>query len=357
MRKNVAVLLILLSFIAILGGDEIWASQQKGIHLRKTGDEYKALQYELAGYQSQCGVLKRRMELSYQNYLQEDTRTNLKNYKEAELSYEIASFYINNGKKWLSEQWRQREGALKILVSEYKCSLAELRYCRAKLSEQKTKAKETREKRKKGLVTTLECRKQKLQVQNALAEWRQVRQQCLRQKREIRQKTGKKEIGTFKLSSRKSVKYYIRKWTEEKTEYEQINNEERAYKKYQMIFHKEISEERDEYWYIQNQLNLLSLKKKQYRSEQKKKILALCRDYDSCGAGLQRKRKEIRLARQESGLMQLLKEKGKVSVSQFQEQKTGIQKLKYEEAVLQCEKEKKYIQLEYGLQQLTDSVG
>ena len=102
---------------------------------------------------------------------------------------------------------------------------------------------------------------------------------------------------------------------------------------------------------------ILSLKKKQYRSEQKKKILALCRDYDSCGAGLQRKRKEIRLARQESGLMQLLKEKGKVSVTQFQEQKTGIQKLKYEEAVLQCEKEKKYIQLEYGLQQLTDSVG
>lgn len=143
------------------------------------------------------------------------------------------------------------------------------------------------------MVTTLEYRKQKLQVQNALAEWRQVRQQCLRQKKEIRQKTGKKEIGTFKLSSRKSVKYYIRKWSEEKTEYEQINNEERAYKKYQMIFHKEIAEERDEYWYIQNQLNLLSLKKKQYRSEQKKKILALCRDYDSCGAGLQRKRKEL----------------------------------------------------------------
>lgn len=354
MKKTVAVLLIFVNLIVVLGGDKVLASQQKGIQLRKTGDEYKALQYELAGYQSRCGVLKKRMELSYQNYLQEDTRTNLENYKEAELSYEIASFYINNGKKWLSDQWRQREGKLKILVSEYKCSLAELRYCRAKLSELKIKLKEMREKRKKGLATTLECRQQKLQVENVSAEWRQVSQQCLRRKKEIRQKTGKKKIGAFKLSSRKSVKDYVQKWTAEKTEYVQINNEELAYKKYQTIFHKEIEEERDEYWYVQSQLNLLSLKKKQYLSEVKKKIHVLCREYDNCRAGLQEKRKEIRLAQREKGLLQLLKEKGKISVSQFQEQKTRIQKLKYEEAVLQCEKEKKYIQLEYGLPQLTD---
>lgn len=353
MKRIIAVLLIFVSLITILGGDEISAAQQKGIHLKKTGDEYKALQYELAGYQSRCGILKKRMDLLYQNYLQANSRINLENYKEAELSYETASFYINSGKKWLSDQWRQREGELLILVSEYQCSQKALKYYSARVSEMKSKEKEMAEKRKKGLVTSLEFRQQKLQAQNASTEWKQIRERCLRQKKEIQYKTGIKKINVVELPARKSIKYYVQKWSKEKTEYEQIKNEERAYKKYHMIFHQEIPEERDDYWYVQNQINLLSLKKKQYRSEIRKKICTLCTKYDECNVNLLGKRREIRLARQVLGRMRLLEEKGKISDRQIQEQKTVIQKLIYEEATLQCEKEKIYIQLKYGLQQIT----
>lgn len=350
MKKIIIYALVFIFLGNCIHGTEACASSKKSMNLRKSGYEYQALKYELESYRSQAAIQKKKMELTYETYQKMNSRSALEEFKEAELSYNISSFYEVYGTRWQQEQWNKKEGMLQIEVIMYRLSQSEMRYRKAELKEWEQKCTEGAKKKKKGLITELEYKQMQSQEKSARQQWRKLQKTVKKQRKEILSKTKQKKVYFPKESPQKSWKKYWKLWKKNKTKAIQLENEEKAYKKYQEAFSKDIPEYTNGYQYAENKIRLLALEREEYQKELKKQVRDKCQECDTYRKLIKCKSREIQSASEKEKAVKLLWRKGRAVKSQILEQKTEVAKLKYEKESLQYELEKRLVQLEYGIE-------
>lgn len=350
--KKVQILGVFLLIIsAFCFSVEAGAAKKEQWKLPKEGTEYEAYQLELESYQKQSHFQKMSMEQAYQSFLLYKNESSLVSYKEAELSYAIASFYEKRGRDWLDEKWRLEEGAFLCRLASYQRLKAEYHFRQTVLRSLRKKYKEALQKQKKGQITRWEPAELQCQVLSAREQFRQKRQEIRSLKKEIQQRSKKRQLSYMDANRIKQTKWYLSRWKKGKSAYQQISYQIAAYQTYKQGFDADKPEQNRHISYADTEIRRLQIKKVQDTAQMNKMIQQKRITFQNAKRLRNQKDREISLAQKKYRLLGLLKKKGKVVRSQVLEQKAELARLESEKAAYQYDMNVAAIQLAYGMEE------
>lgn len=335
-------------------GASVGASVKKETRLSQKGEEYKAYQIELENYLLQSEMKKADMEKAFQSYTASMNEVSFEVFKEAELAYKKSCFYENNGAAWLKEQWQREDGTFQLQIASYWLLRSECDYVKVQLRKWQSMYREALQKRKKGLITQSDEKEVLCQLRNIREQLKRKEKKVSAQEREIRSRSGEKNIGRAALKSKtvgkKAATKYLSLWKKNKTGYRQFLFEISVYNEYLEGLRSDVLNQNIRVKYVENEVRLLTIQKKLYIEGMRKKIRDKIGDYQEAKVSWKAKERELAVAKEKMKQVRLLKKKGQTVESGVQKQREEVARLVYEKAVCRCQMDEKLIELEYGLE-------
>ena len=357
--KNIRIYLIrmlcaVFCLCAALTGTPVGASVKKETHLSQKGDEYKAYQMELEHERLQSEMKKADMEKAFQSYTASMNEVSFEVFKEAELTYKRSCFYAKNGAAWLKEQWQREDGTFQLQIASYWLLRSECDYVKAQLRKWQSMYREALQKRRKGLITRTDEKEVLCQLRNIREQLKRKEKKVRAQAREIRRRSGEKNIQSAAVKSKKvgkkAVTKYLSLWKKNKTGYRQFLFELSVYKEYLEGLRPDVPDQNIRVKYVENEVRLLTTQKKLYLEGMRRKIQNKVEDVQEAKGSWKAKERELAVAREKLKQVRLLKKKGQTVESGVQKQREEVARLVYEKAVCRYQMDVKLIELGYGLE-------
>ena len=302
---------------------------------------------EKTDYQVQSDQLKDQAQKLKKIYEEKKDNDSLIAYKEAELSYELSSFYEKEGERWILSQQNNEEAEILSQVATCEYYKAELSYRESCVHSFALSRKEMKKKFDKGLITSLEYE----EADYLWKEEKSLRDICKNNisylEKILKQKTGKTEWGNNPLSSTIQHDSYFKHWEQNRIELLHYDNEIQAYRSYIKGLNDEDLQQKEKVKFAENKIELLRLKKKRFITNMKEIVLQKETDLNNAEIAMEVKEEAIDLAKKKLQAVRLLEKKGHVTASQVAAQEAEVEKLEYEKASQKHTRDLRLIELEY----------